>query len=83
VNLVESSIWLLIASMLATLEISKAMDDEGKEIEPELKFENAVFRWVLLVFSLLNGFIVDIGYDVGCRMRSNATYDRDRPRRRG
>ena len=43
-NLVESSVWLLIASMLATLSISKAVDEHGNTIEPEVKFENPIFR---------------------------------------
>ncbi|KAG2054397.1 cytochrome P450 [Suillus hirtellus] len=43
-HLVESSIWLLITSMLATLDIRKARDEKGVEIEPVVKFENAVFR---------------------------------------
>ncbi|KAG2126009.1 cytochrome P450 [Suillus bovinus] len=43
-HLVESSIWLLITSMLATLDIRKARDERGVEIEPVVKFENAVFR---------------------------------------
>lgn len=43
-HLVESSVWLLITSMLATLDIRKARDEKGVEIEPVVKFENAVFR---------------------------------------
>ncbi|KAG2070560.1 cytochrome P450 [Suillus decipiens] len=43
-HLVESSVWLLITSMLATLDIRKAKDDKGVEIEPVVRFENAVFR---------------------------------------
>ncbi|KAG1732839.1 cytochrome P450 [Suillus lakei] len=43
-HLVESSIWLLITSMLATLDIRKARDEKGVEIEPVVGFENAVFR---------------------------------------
>ncbi|KAG1781104.1 cytochrome P450 [Suillus placidus] len=43
-HLVESSIWLLITSMLATLDICKARDEKGVEIEPVVRFENAVFR---------------------------------------
>ncbi|KIJ64011.1 hypothetical protein HYDPIDRAFT_175746 [Hydnomerulius pinastri MD-312] len=43
-NLVESSAWLLMVSMIATLDISKAIDEHGREIEPEIVFENAVFR---------------------------------------
>lgn len=43
-HLVESSVWIVIASMLATLNISKAKDDEGKVIEPDVTFDNPVFR---------------------------------------
>ncbi|KAG1736610.1 cytochrome P450 [Suillus paluster] len=43
-HLVESSVWLLMACMLATLDIRKARDERGVEIEPVIKFENAVFR---------------------------------------
>ncbi|KAG2034690.1 cytochrome P450 [Suillus americanus] len=43
-HLVESSVWLLITSMLATLEIRKARDERGVEIEPVVRFENSVFR---------------------------------------
>ncbi|KAJ7649235.1 cytochrome P450 [Mycena rosella] len=44
VNLVESSLWLLVASVLATSEISKAQDAFGNPIEPKVDFNNAVFR---------------------------------------
>ncbi|KAG0694413.1 cytochrome P450 [Suillus ampliporus] len=43
-HLVESSVWLLMTSMLATLDIRKARDESGVEIEPVVRFENAVFR---------------------------------------
>jgi len=43
-HLVESSVWLLIASMVATLKISKAVDEHGNVVEPEVKFENPIFR---------------------------------------
>ncbi|KAK0186879.1 cytochrome P450 [Armillaria mellea] len=43
-HLVESSAWLLIANMIATLDIRKAMDDEGNVIEPVIEFDNSVFR---------------------------------------
>jgi cytochrome P450 len=43
-HLIESSAWLLIASICATLNISKAVGEDGKEIEPELIVQNAVFR---------------------------------------
>ncbi|KAJ7202062.1 cytochrome P450 [Mycena pura] len=44
VNLVESSVWILIATCLATLDISKLKDDFGNPIEPKIDFNNAVFR---------------------------------------
>ncbi|KAG1836042.1 cytochrome P450 [Suillus subalutaceus] len=43
-HLVESSVWLLITGMLATLDIRKARDERGVEIEPVVRFENSVFR---------------------------------------
>ncbi|KAJ3507384.1 hypothetical protein NLJ89_g6331 [Agrocybe chaxingu] len=43
-NLVDSSIWLVIACMLATLDVSKAVDERGNVLEPEVKFENPIFR---------------------------------------
>ncbi|KAF9218869.1 cytochrome P450 [Gyrodon lividus] len=43
-NLVESSAWLLMVSMIATLDMGKAIDEQGREIEPEVVFDNAVFR---------------------------------------
>ena len=46
-DLVESSIWLLLVSMCATLKISKPLE-EGKVIEPIAVYaENAKFRLVL------------------------------------
>lgn len=44
VHLVESSVWLMLATMLATLDIEKPRDKRGKEIEPKVKFENSIFR---------------------------------------
>jgi len=43
-NLVESSIWLLVASIIATLDISKAVDDKGNIVEPKVEFNNPIFR---------------------------------------
>jgi len=43
-HLVDSSIWLLLVSMLATLDISKAVDEHGNTVEPTVKYDNAVFR---------------------------------------
>jgi len=43
-HLVDSSAWLLVVSMLATLDISKAVDDLGNTVEPTVNYDNAVFR---------------------------------------
>jgi hypothetical protein len=45
-HLVDSSVWLLIVSMLATLDIHKAVDDLGNTVEPTVNYNNAVFRYV-------------------------------------
>ena len=41
----QSSGWILMASFLATMNITKAVDANGKQIEPEVKYENAHFRY--------------------------------------
>ena len=46
-HLVDSSVWLLIVSMLATLDISKALDDLGNTVEPTVNYNNAVFRYAV------------------------------------
>jgi cytochrome P450 len=43
--LVESSVWLMLATMLATLDIENPRDRDGKEIKPDVKFENSIFRF--------------------------------------
>lgn len=52
-NLVDSSNWLLIASIIATMNITKAIDEKGKTIEPEYVFENLVFRSVVYIYQVL------------------------------
>jgi cytochrome P450 len=43
-DLVESSIWLLLVTMIATLDISKPVEN-GKIIEPKVVYgDNAKFR---------------------------------------
>ena len=46
-HLIESSMWIVITSFLATFDVKKAVDERGKVIEPDVVFENAVFRCVL------------------------------------
>ncbi|KAJ7718623.1 cytochrome P450 [Mycena metata] len=43
-DLVESSVWILITSVLATLDISKATDASGNPVEPTVRYNNSVFR---------------------------------------
>lgn len=45
-HLLEASLWIVMAYMVATLDISKAKDEYGNIIEPEIVFDNAVFRYV-------------------------------------
>ncbi|KIK66002.1 hypothetical protein GYMLUDRAFT_38470 [Collybiopsis luxurians FD-317 M1] len=40
----NNTVWLTIASVLATLTLSKAKDDEGKEIDISGEFCHAFFR---------------------------------------
>ena len=48
-NLADSSNWLAIASIIATMDITKAVDKKGKTIEPEYVFENLIFRSVPMI----------------------------------
>ena len=48
-HLVEAAVWLLIANMIATLEIGKARDAAGKEVQPIVEYHNAVFRSVMII----------------------------------
>ncbi|OJT04437.1 O-methylsterigmatocystin oxidoreductase [Trametes pubescens] len=44
-HLVDSSFWIVLASMLATFDIVKEADPStGRPLEPVIAFENAVFR---------------------------------------
>jgi len=33
-----------MASFLATMEVTKAVDANGKQIEPDIKYDNSIFR---------------------------------------
>ncbi|KDQ56874.1 hypothetical protein JAAARDRAFT_194819 [Jaapia argillacea MUCL 33604] len=41
-HLADSTIWLLMASMLAALDLRKAKDENGNEIEPVVRINNSV-----------------------------------------
>lgn len=43
-HLAQSSAWILMASFLATMNISKAVDANGRQIKQDIKYENSVFR---------------------------------------
>ncbi|GBE84279.1 Multifunctional cytochrome P450 monooxygenase af510 [Sparassis crispa] len=43
-HLMESSFWIVMASMIATMDLAKAVDEHGNVVEPETSFDNAVFR---------------------------------------
>ncbi|KAF8347394.1 cytochrome P450 [Amanita rubescens] len=43
-HLADSSVWLLIVCMMATLNIKKLLDENGKVIEPNYTFDNSIFR---------------------------------------
>jgi cytochrome P450 len=50
--LIDSSIWLLLATMLATVDLSKATADDGSLIEPCVRYQNRVFRRVVFLLYL-------------------------------
>ena len=43
-DLVDCTIWLLLATMIATVDISMPLDKNGSAIEPQLDFDNLFFR---------------------------------------
>lgn len=44
-HLIESSLWIVMTSLIASFDIKKAKDAAGNVIEPEVIFENSVFRY--------------------------------------
>ena len=47
VHLATTSLWFVIASILATFDIKKPLDGNGVPIEPNVSFDNSIFRYVL------------------------------------
>lgn len=45
--------------MIATLDISKAVDEQGNTIEPDVQFENPIFRSVAPSYTLYPALYVD------------------------
>lgn len=44
IHLVDSTAWLLVVSIIATFNISKPRNGEGNVVEPNVTFENPIFR---------------------------------------
>jgi hypothetical protein len=42
----DASVWIVLATMLSTLKICKAKDENGQEIIPEVKFEVGLTAYV-------------------------------------
>lgn len=47
--LADSSVWLVTASILATMNVGRARDAAGHEIVPEPSFKNGIIRCALLL----------------------------------
>lgn len=45
IHLIDAGLWLVIARMVATLDIRKKVVD-GVEVEPEVSYDNAFLRQV-------------------------------------
>ena len=45
--LADASVWMVLATMLSTITISKAKDENGQEITPEIAFEAALNAYVM------------------------------------
>lgn len=55
-HLASPTVWLAIASVLATFNIAKAKDEAGKEIEIEVKYTDGAIRYEHLLLGLEVGF---------------------------
>lgn len=49
-HLADASLWIAMASVLATLNISKSLDNNGKEITPEVAFTSGITRCLVPYF---------------------------------
>ena len=45
-NLGRASVWIVIATVLATMKVSKALDENGAEITPAPKMTTGLERYV-------------------------------------
>ena len=44
--MIDSSLWIAVASMIASFDIGKAVDEFGNVVEPEIVYDNSVFTCV-------------------------------------
>lgn len=43
-HLIEESLWIVMATMIAVFDLSNPLNEKGKPIKPKVSFDNAVFR---------------------------------------
>ena len=41
--MIDASLWIAIASIIASFDITKAVDEHGRVVEPEVVYDNSVF----------------------------------------
>jgi hypothetical protein len=46
-HLIEESLWIVMASMIAVFDFSNPINEKGRVIKPKVSFDNSVFRFVL------------------------------------
>ena len=44
-HMAYESLWITIASLIATFDVSKARDEQGNEITPTAEYEPGSFLW--------------------------------------
>jgi hypothetical protein len=42
IHIAQSTLWLVAASMLATFDITKGLDESGNEVEPRLEYATGI-----------------------------------------
>lgn len=47
--LADSNVYLIMSNIIATMDISKARDDNGEEITPSGKFTSGFVRYVFII----------------------------------
>ncbi|KAI0691505.1 cytochrome P450 [Cytidiella melzeri] len=43
-HLIEESLWIVMATMVATLDLEVPVDEKGRRVKPRVSFENPIFR---------------------------------------